>query len=114
MVYKSIHRFAIISPSKVRRVSRALSGRAYNEVVAYLQHLPHRASKMLLKVTKSAAANALSKNAQLDESMLKVSSIIVNEGPRMKRIWPRARGRADVILKRMSHISVHISDGKEE
>lgn len=114
MIYKSHHKFAIIAPTKVRRVARELQGKTYNEVVAYLNHLPHRGAKIILKIAKSAAANALSRDSTLDEESLFVKSIIVNEGPRMKRIWQRARGRADMLLKRMSHISVEIFDGKKE
>lgn len=114
MTYKSEHKFAIISPSKVRRVATVLKGRSYNEVISYLNNLPHRGAKVILKVAKAAAANALVSNTSLDESSLLVTSIIVNEGPRAKRIWQRARGRADVLLKRMSHISVVISDGNKE
>lgn len=113
MQYKSEHKYAIISPSKVRRVARELTKRPYVEVLAYLNNLPHRGAKLILKVAQSAAANALSKDASLTEDMLVVKSIIVNEGPRMKRMWARARGRADILLKRMSHISVVITDGKE-
>lgn len=109
MQYKSEHKYAIISPSKVRRVARELQGKPYVDAIAYLNHLPHKGAKLILKVAKSAAANALVKDASLDESMLKIDSIIVNEGPRMKRMWARARGRADILLKRMSHISVVIT-----
>jgi large subunit ribosomal protein L22 len=60
---------------------------------------------LIKKVIQSAAANALSNNRNLDEGMLVVSELYVNEGPRMKRLWVRARGRADLLLKRMSHIT---------
>lgn len=114
MTYKSEHKYAFISPSKVRRVANAVKKLSYVEMLAYLQHMPHRAGKLILKVLQSAAANALHEDSKLDESSLVVTSIIVNEGPRVKRMWPRARGRADILLKRMSHISVEISDGKKE
>ncbi len=116
MIYKSIHRYARISPFKARRVANTLKKRPYTELMAYLQVMPHAAAKMIKKVAQSSAANALSQDSQLDESHLFVKNIVVNEGPRMKRMWPRARGRADVLLKRMSHITVELEDslkGKE-
>lgn len=112
MTYRSEHKYAIISPTKVRRVAREIQNKPYVEASYYLKALPHRGAKLILKVAESAVANALSRDASLDESSLFVQSIIVNEGPRMKRMWARARGRADVLLKRMSHISVVVTDGK--
>ena len=64
----------------------------------------------LRKVIQSAAANALQLNKELDEEMLYISELQVNEGARIKRIWARARGRRDILLKRMSHISVTVDE----
>lgn len=110
MIYKSIHKYARISPTKVRRVAVMMVGKSYDEAMAYLKYLPHAGAKLIKDVAHTAAANALSQNKQLDESSLVISSIIVNEGPRMKRLWARARGRADMLLKRFSHITVEVSD----
>jgi len=65
---------------------------------------------LLKKVIASAAANALYSNKNLDEEMLYVRELQINEGARMKRIWPRARGRADRVIKRSCHISVVIDE----
>jgi large subunit ribosomal protein L22 len=67
--------------------------------------MPNKGAQLVNKVIQSAAANALSNNRNLDEEMLYVSELFVNEGPRMKRLWVRGRGRADMLLKRMSHIT---------
>ena len=113
MIYRSEHKYARIAPLKARRVAHAVQGLPYNKLVAYLNQMPHKGGKIILAVAKSAAANALNQDKSLDESVLVVKSIIINEGPRMKRMWPRARGRADILLKRMSHIIVEISGEKE-
>lgn len=110
MMYTSTHKYARISPTKVRRIAILMAGKSYEEVMAYLKHLPHAGAKLMRAVAHTAAANALSANSALDESSLIVSSVIINEGPRMKRMWPRARGRADVLLKRFSHITVSLTD----
>ena len=65
---------------------------------------------MLKKVLQSAAANALSQNKQLDEEMLYVKELQVNEGPRLKRVWARAKGKRDILLRRMSHITVVVDE----
>ena len=67
---------------------------------------------MILKVLESAIANAENNNS-LDIDELKVKNILIDEGPTGKRYMPRARGRVNQILKRSSHITVIVSDGKE-
>ena len=65
---------------------------------------------MIRETLKSAIANALYANKQLDEDMLYVKEIRIDEGPRLKRVWFRARGRADMLLKRMCHITVVVDE----
>ncbi|MGI9257024.1 MAG: 50S ribosomal protein L22 [Salinispira sp.] len=108
--YKAHARYILISPSKVRRVADNVRRKRYIEAITILSHLPHRGAKILKKVIQSAAANALYQNSQLDEDNLHVTELYVNEGPRLKRIWRRGRGRADVLVKRMSHITAVVSE----
>jgi large subunit ribosomal protein L22 len=68
--------------------------------------MPHKGARLIRKTVVSAASNALSRDKQLDEDMLYIKEIKIDEGPRMKRIWYRGRGRADMLLKRMCHITV--------
>ncbi|MFO8063327.1 MAG: 50S ribosomal protein L22 [Spirochaetota bacterium] len=110
--YKASARFQIISPFKVRRVADNVRRRPYTEAVAILENLPHRGAKMIKKVVESAAANALYANKNLDEGMLYIKELRVDEGPRLRRVWFRARGRADLIQKRMSHITVVVDQQK--
>jgi large subunit ribosomal protein L22 len=108
--YRAEAKFLLISPSKVRRVADNIRRKRYAEAVALLDVLPHKGAKLLQKVIKSAAANALFLNKNLDEDMLYIRELLVNDGPRMKRMWLRARGRADMLLKRMSHITVVVDE----
>ena len=108
--YTAHARYLLISPRKVRRIADHLRKKPYSEALAILESLPHKGAKLLRKVIASAAANALYNNKKLDEDVLYIRELRVDEGPRMKRLWPRARGRADKLLKRMSHIHVVLDE----
>jgi large subunit ribosomal protein L22 len=108
--YTAHARFVLVSPFKVRRVANIVRRKPYTEAVAILEHAPQKSAKILKKVIQSAAANALYRNKNLDEDMLFIRELQINEGPRMKRVWPRARGRADLIVKRMSHITAVVDE----
>ncbi len=105
MAYRAEAKYVRISAFKARRVADVVRRRPYSEAVAILNALPNKGAKLIQKVIKSAAANALVQDRNLDEDMLYVRELYVNEGPRMKRLWTRGRGRADILLKRMSHIT---------
>jgi large subunit ribosomal protein L22 len=108
--YKAESKFIIASPYKIRPVANLIRSRPYPEAMAVLKNMPHRGAKLIWKTVKSAASNALELNKKLDEDMLYVREVTVDEGPRMKRIWFRARGRADMLLKRLCHITVVIDE----
>jgi large subunit ribosomal protein L22 len=108
--YRAVSKFLLASPFKVRPVADLIRRKPYTEAMATLENLPHKGARLLRKTVKSAASNALSAKKQLDEDMLYVKEVVVDEGPRMKRIWFRARGRADMLLKRMCHITVVIDE----
>ncbi len=108
--YKARAQMLLISPTKVRPIADHVRRKPYSEAIAILDSLPHKGAKLLRKVIQSAASNALFQNKQLDEDMLYIKELWVDEGPRMKRLWPRARGRADRLVKRMSHISVVVDE----
>ncbi len=100
----------MISPTKMRRVADVVRYMPYTEAVAVMDALPQKASKMLKKVVQSAAANALYQDKMLDEESLMIAELQVNEGPRLKRVWPRARGRRDLLLKRQCHVKVVVNE----
>ena len=78
--------------------------------MAILENMPQKGAKLIRGTLKSAIANALNANNKLDEDMLFVKEIRIDEGPRLKRVWFRARGRADQLLKRMCHITVVVDE----
>ncbi len=108
--YRAIARFLMVSPFKVRPVADAVRKRPYTEAVAILENLPQKGAALIGKVLKSAAANALVQNKELDEGMLYVKELRVDEGPRLRRVWFRGRGRADMLQKRMSHITAVVDE----
>ncbi|RWU11730.1 50S ribosomal protein L22 [Pseudidiomarina gelatinasegens] len=105
----AIHKFAKLSAQKGRLVADQIRGLPVAKALDVLNYSPKDAALLLKKVLESAIANAEhNEGADIDE--LKVAKIMVDEGPTMKRIKPRAKGRADRILKRTSHITVVVSD----
>ncbi|MFP4301459.1 MAG: 50S ribosomal protein L22 [Spirochaetaceae bacterium] len=108
--YKAVGKYLLVSPFKVRKVADHIRRRPYPEAIALLQNIPNKGARLIMKVVQSAAANALSQNQNLDEDMLFVKELYVNEGPRLKRLWVRGRGRADLLHKRMSHITAVVDE----
>lgn len=98
-------RFFRMSPRKVRPVLDLIRGRAVEVAETQLQHLPKRSAAPLLKLLKSAEANA-EHNFKLDRKNLMVKRAFADEGPKLKRYQPHAMGRATLILKRSSHVTV--------
>ncbi len=109
MESKAIAKYVRISPTKVRKVAVAVSGKPVEEALNLLGFMPQRSAKILAKVIRSAVANADQK-PEIDVDSLSISSIAVNQGPTLKRFRPRAMGRATKILKRTSHITVVLAE----
>ncbi|MCV6591145.1 MAG: 50S ribosomal protein L22 [Marinobacterium sp.] len=100
---------ARISAQKARLVADQIRGKSVSEALTILAFSPKKAAAIIKKVLESAIANAEHNNgADIDD--LRVSTIFVDEGMTMKRIKPRAKGRADRIFKRNSHITVKVAD----
>tara|TARA_Y100001968_G_C19369871_1_gene724533 strand:- start:772 stop:1104 length:333 start_codon:yes stop_codon:yes gene_type:complete len=98
-----------ISAQKVRLVADQIRGKPVADALDLLSFSNKKASALMRKALESVVANAENnEGADIDE--LKVSEVYVNEGMTMKRIRPRAKGRADRIFKRSSHITVTVSD----
>jgi large subunit ribosomal protein L22 len=102
---KAIGKYIRMSPNKVRRVLDQVRGRSYQEALMILEFLPYDAGGPIWQVIHSAAANA-KHNYGLDKKKLSIAQIFADEGPRLKRIRPRAQGRAYKILKPTCHITV--------
>jgi large subunit ribosomal protein L22 len=102
-------KFSRISPQKARLVADQVRGMPVGRALQVLEFSPKKAAHLIKKVLDSAIANAEhNEGADIDE--LKVSRIFVDEGPVYKRIMPRAKGRANRIMKRTSHITVMVAD----
>ena len=102
-------RHARISARKVKIVIDTIRGKNAKEAIAILKYTNKAAAPVVEKLVKSAMANAVN-NQKMDESKLYISEIYANQGPTMKRILPRAKGSADRIRKRTSHIKVVLTE----
>jgi large subunit ribosomal protein L22 len=112
METRAIAKYIRISPLKMRRVADEVRGRPVDEALAVLRNMPHRGARAIEKAVRSAAANA-ENNLELDRGTLVVSRIMIDRGPAggmWKRLMPRARGRADVIQKKSSHVTVVVAE----
>ncbi|HAH97594.1 MAG TPA: 50S ribosomal protein L22 [Firmicutes bacterium] len=105
MESKASARFVRIAPRKVRQVIDLIRGKSLAEAISTLDFAPKAAASVISKVVKSAAANAET-NHQMNRDALYVAQAFVDQGPTLKRFMPRAQGRAAMIRKRTSHITV--------
>lgn len=113
MLIKAEQRYVRMSPRKVREVSRAIRGMEDPiKLIEYLGFVQKRAAGPIIKTLKQAIANAKN-NMKVSEDNLKISEIIINEGPRYKRFRAGSRGMAKPIVKRTSHIRV-VLETKDE
>jgi large subunit ribosomal protein L22 len=113
METKAVAKYVRISPRKVRQVIDLIRGKKVEEAAAILKFTPNISTEPVGKVLKSAVANA-EHNLEMSPDDLYVTKVFVDQGPTLKRIMPRAQGRADRIRKRTSHITVVVGDKKEE
>ena len=111
MEAKAILKYARISPRKVGIVLDLIRGKDVSYARAILKNTPKSASEYLIKLLDSAVANA-ENNLGLNKEDLIVSECYVCQGSTLKRIMPRARGSADRILKRTSHVTLVVADKK--
>ncbi|HEY9846671.1 MAG TPA: 50S ribosomal protein L22 [Candidatus Caenarcaniphilales bacterium] len=101
-------RYIRMSPHKVRRVLDQVRGRSYREALILLEFMPYRACEPVLKVLRSAVANA-EHNQGLDPAQLVLTQAYADQGPSLKRFRPRAQGRAYQIRKPTCHITITVS-----
>ena len=109
MEAKATLKYARISPRKVKIVLDLIRGKDVGVAMAILQNTPKSASEYLIKLLGSAIANA-ENNFGMDASNLYVSECFVCPGPTLKRIMARAKGSADRILKRTSHVTIVVKE----
>jgi large subunit ribosomal protein L22 len=106
-------RYARISPQKCRLVADTVRGKSVGNAIATLKFMPKKGAGLVRKVLESAVANA-EHNLGADIDVLKVTAIMVDEAPVLKRFAARAKGRGNRIVKRNSHITVQVGDGKKD
>jgi large subunit ribosomal protein L22 len=110
---KAIAKYVRMSPFKVRRVLDQIRGRSYREALIILEFMPYKACEDIVKVLRSAVANAENNNG-LDPAKLIVSTAFADQGPCLKRFRPRAQGRAFAIRKPTCHITVAVAEAIEK
>ena len=109
MIYQAKHRYADVSPRKMRPFAAMIRGRRADEALEALRFLPNKSARLIEQVLKSALGNAEDRGARAIDDLVVVESR-VDGGPIMKRIMPRARGTAYPIKRRVAHIHVTLSD----
>lgn len=109
MEARAEHKYARISPRKVKIVCDLIRGKNAAMAEAILLQTPKSGSELVIKVLRSAVANA-ENNHSMDREKLYVSETFANPGPILKRFRPRSHGRASRINKRTSHITVVVSE----
>jgi large subunit ribosomal protein L22 len=104
-------RYVRISPRKARDLARAIQGQTVADALKVTEVSERKAGILISKTLKSAIANA-EHNQKVSVDDLRVKTAVVDQGPSLKRFWPRSRGMASPILKRTSHIVIVLTDGK--
>jgi large subunit ribosomal protein L22 len=109
MEVRAVGKYLRVSPYKVRLVADLVRGKKVEEALTILKFLPKKGGRLINKTLRSAVANA--ENTQsIDVDTLFIKTILVDEGPKLKRFRPRAMGRATRILKRTSHITMVLAE----
>ncbi len=110
MEAKAVLMYERISPRKARLIGDLIRGKNVDEALAILALTPRAGARVMEKLLRSAIANGQETGGSDDPDALRVSEVQVNQGPTLKRFRPRARGRATMIRKRTSHITMVLSD----
>ena len=111
MEIKATSKYVRLSATKARDLARAITGKSVGEALRVVELNKRKAAVCLGKTLKSAIANA-ENNAELSADKLYVAQAVVENGPTIPRYWPRARGSAAPIRKKMSHVCVTLTDEK--
>jgi large subunit ribosomal protein L22 len=109
MEVRAVAKYLRVSPSKVRLIADLVRGKKVDEALTILKFLPKKSGRLINKTLRSAVANAENTHT-IDVDTLFIKSIMVDEGPKLKRWRPRAMGRATRILKRTSHITMVLAE----
>lgn len=111
MEARAVGKYIRISPQKARLVADVVRGMSVDQAITTLRFMPKKGADILRKVIESAVANA-TQDDQTDVDALYIKAIMIDGGPSLKRIRPRAMGRATGIIKRSSHITVVLDENE--
>lgn len=106
-------RYVRIAPRKLRQVAELIKGVEVGEALGLLQFSPKGGARVLFKLVTAAQANALQGEGSRSDTLY-VRNAVIDQGPVLKRLRPRARGSRDIIKKRTSHVTVMVDNGTEE
>ncbi|WP_198805407.1 50S ribosomal protein L22 [Leptolyngbya sp. BL0902] len=109
---KAVAKYVRMSPRKVRRVLDQIRGKSYRDALIILEFMPYKACEPIIKVLRSAVANAEHNNG-LDPASLVISEAFADAGPTLRRFRPRAQGRAYQIRKPTCHITIAVAPAVE-
>jgi|TARA_Y100000287_G_scaffold149442_1_gene124680 large subunit ribosomal protein L22 len=98
-----------ISPTKVDVIISKIRGKSYKEALQILKYLPQKSGAIVWQTLYSAVSNATN-NFDLEKENLIITEAYVNQGPILKRVRPRAQGRAFAIQKKMSHVTIKVAE----
>nr|ASQ40417.1 ribosomal protein L22 [Cyanoptyche gloeocystis] len=105
---KATAKYVRVSAQKIRRILDIIRGRTYREALMLLEYLPYKHCKLILKLLKSAAANAEFLQKDIDPAQLQISSVFADHAGIIKRARPRAQGRAYAIKKCYSSVTIYL------
>ncbi len=105
-------KYVKMSPTKAHDIARAIQGKSVADALKITTFNKRKAAREIGKTLRSAVANA-EKNAEISADKLTVKEAVVNQGPMLKRFWPRARGMVSPIHRRTSHIHITLTDEKK-
>ena len=108
---RAVAKYVRVSPRKAQIVVDLIRGKKVDDALAILMYTPKSAAPVVEKLLNSAIANA-ENNLELDRDSLYVAEVYANQGPTLKRYWARSHGRADMIKKRTSHITIVLDQVK--
>jgi len=108
-VISASSKYLRISPSKVNLVLCKIRGKSYKEALQILKYLPQKAGAIVWQTLYSAVSNAAN-NFDLEKENLIIEEAFVNQGPILKRMRPRAQGRAFAIQKKMAHLTIRVTE----
>lgn len=103
-------RFLRVSEMKLRKVIKVVQGMSADDALAQLKLMPQKSAHMIYKVIYSARANLINKDPEVRKDNIYILQIYADKGPAFRRMRPRARGRADIIRKPQSHLTVVVGE----